>query len=237
MTYIFLVAGKGTRLHPLTLNYPKTLYRLNETDTVIQRMVKLIKKHDPKAEIVIVTGFMHEVIEKNIDGVIFINNPYYAVTNSIASLWFARQYLDRDNVTVINGDIVMAEDLVKDVLVKPVTKTCVLYDSSIKKDGDYNVSVAEDHVVVMSKDLDSYDGEYAGVTKFDGETARRFIGVISEMVDTNQYDQWYENALVQMIFRDNFKLGYKDIADYQWTEIDAVSDLILAKKISRDSKI
>ena len=236
MTYIFLVAGKGTRLHPLTLNYPKTLYKLNENETVIQRMVKLIKKHDPKAEIVVVTGFQHEIIEKSVDGVIFINNPFYAVTNSIASLWFAREYLNRDNVTVINGDIVMSEELVRDVLCKKTDKTLVLYDSSIKKNGDYNVSVSDDHVIVMSKELDEYEGEYAGVTKFDAKTARDFIKVISEMVDTNQFDQWYENALVQMIFRDSFKLGYLDICDYQWTEIDAVNDLLLAKRISKETK-
>jgi len=236
MTYIFLVAGKGTRLHPLTLNYPKTLYKLNEKETVIQRMVKLIKRHDPKAEIVVVTGFQHEFIEKTVDGVIFVNNPFYAVTNSIASLWFAREYLDRDNVTVINGDIVMSEELVKDVLCKNTDKTMVLFDSSIKKNGDYNVPVSDDHVVVMSRELDEYDGEYADVTKFDGKTGREFIGINRQMVDTNLFDQWNEHAMVQMIFRDNFKLYHLDIAEYDWTEIDAVSDLLLAKRISRDSK-
>lgn len=234
MTYIFLAAGKGVRLQPLTLNYPKTLYRLNADDTVIQRMIKLIKKHDPDAEIVVVTGFLHQRIEENISGVIFVNNPFYEVTNSIASLWFAREYLNRDHVTIINGDVVMEDKLVKEVLCSRTDGAVVLFDSSIKKDGDYNVSIAVDKVVVMSKKLDEYDGEYAGVVKMDRKAARQFLTVLNDMVDNGQYDLWYEDALVQMIFTDDFVLKYIDIADYEWTEIDSVRDLVIAKKISRD---
>ena len=233
MTYIFLVAGKGTRLQPLTVNYPKTLYRLNENDTVIQRMIKLITKHDPDAEIVVVTGFMHRMIEKTITDATFIVNPFYAVTNSIASLWFAREYLDREHVTIINGDVVMSDALVRTFMSKD-RRAVVLFDSSIKKSGDYNVSTAGDKVVVMSKELEDYDGEYAGVVKMDREAAGKFLTVMNDMVDNGQYDQWYEDALVQMIFTDNFVLKYVDICNYDWTEVDTVRDLVLAKKISQD---
>ena len=51
------------------------------------------------------------------------------------------------------------------------------------------------------------------------------------MVEEGYYDQWYENALVQMIFKNDFQLYYKDICDYDWTEVDCVSDLIHAKTI------
>jgi choline kinase len=234
MTYIFSVAGKGVRLQPLTLNYPKTLYRLNANDTIIQRMINLIKKHDQDAEIVVVTGFLHHKIEQNINDVIFINNPFYSVTNSIASLWFAREYLNRDYVTIINGDVVMADKLVREVLCRKTEGALVLFDSSIKKDGDYNVSIAVDEVVVMSKQLDDYDGEYAGVVKLDRKTAGQFSAILNEMVDNGQYDQWYEDVLVQMIFTDNFVLNYIDICDYDWTEVDSVRDLVIAKKISQD---
>ena len=63
MKYIFLVAGRGSRLHPLTLNHPKSMFKLDENTTLIQRMVKLIRKHDQEADIVVVTGHMHTSIE------------------------------------------------------------------------------------------------------------------------------------------------------------------------------
>lgn len=231
MTYIFLVAGKGTRLHPLTLNYPKSLYRLDKNTTVLKRMVELIKRYDRDAHIVVVAGFLSETIRKEISEGEFVYNPFYEVTNSIASLWFARNYLDTENVTVINGDIVMEEKLVESVICKKTQIPKVCIDSSIKNNGDYNVEVRNNKILVMSKELEQYYGEYAGVTKLDRKSSLLLKACIEEMVSSGMYDQWYENALVQMIFNDDFELYYEDIKNYKWTEVDCVDDMILAKQI------
>lgn len=235
MTYIILVAGKGARLHPLTLNQPKSLYKLDKNTTVLKRMVNLIKKYDSQAEIVVVVGFMNQMIKKEVEGVIFVDNPFYQVTNSIASLWFAKDYLDSDNVVIINGDIVMEEAVIEEILCKKVEKPVVCIDSGIKYDGDYNVQVNGEKILVMSKELDSYYGEYAGVTKLDRESAVKLKICIADMIANEMYDQWYENALVQMIFNEDFQLYYEDIKDYKWTEVDCVDDMLLAKQIHENS--
>ncbi|MEG2930006.1 MAG: hypothetical protein RR846_10730 [Oscillospiraceae bacterium] len=235
MTYIFLVAGRGTRLQPLTLKNSKSLYKLDKNTTVLQRMVKLIKEFDKSAEIVVVVGFMAKDIKKKLEGVVFIDNPFYGVTNSIASLWFAKEYLDRDNVTIINGDIVMSRELVSKIVCAKTDKPTVLIDSSIKNNGDYNVEIKGEKVLVMSKELDEYYGEYAGVTKLDRSSANILKEKMIEMVEDGMYDQWYENALVQLIFDDDFALYHKDISEFQWTEVDKVGDMLLAKKIHLDS--
>lgn len=231
MKYIFLVAGKGTRMQPLTLKHPKSMFKLDNDTTVIKRMVNLIKEFDKEADIVVVTGHMHQSIENDLEGVTFVYNPFYEVTNSIASLWFAKDHLDVENVVLIDGDIVMSRNLVKEVVCQPVDKPTVLLDSSIKTDGDYNVEVSGDRVLVMSKNLDSYYGEYAGLTKLDGKSAKRMKQEMDSMIEEGYYDQWYENVLVQLIFKEDFKLYYKDICEYEWTEVDCVSDLIVAKNI------
>lgn len=237
MKYIFMVAGKGTRLQPLTLNHPKSMYKLDEDTTLLQRMVKLINKHDTEADIVIVTGHMHRAIEEQVEGVRFVYNPFYEVTNSIASLWFAKDELDSNNVVLIDGDIVMADDLIREVMCKLVDRPCVLVDSSIKTDGDYNVEISGDQVLVMSKDLDNYYGEYAGVTKLDHDSALMMKAEMESMIEGGFYDQWYENALVQLIFKNDFKLYYIDISNYEWTEVDSVNDLLLAKRIHTQEKM
>ncbi len=231
MKYIFMVAGKGSRLQPLTFQSPKSMFKLDKKTTVIKRMVDLIKKHDKEADIVVVTGHMHKSIEAELEGVTFINNPFYEVTNSIASLWFARNHLDAENIVLIDGDIVMSDELVRDIVCMPTDRAMVLLDSSIKNNGDYNVEISDENVLVMSKDLDSYFGEYAGITKLDRTSALRMREEMDLMVEEGYYDQWYENALVQLIFKEDFKLFYKDICDYDWTEVDCVSDLIHAKNI------
>jgi len=226
-----MTAGKGSRLYPLTLKYPKSLYKLDKNTTVLKRMITLLKKYDNNAKIIVVVGFMKEQVQDEIEGVIFITNPFYEVTNSIASLWFAKNYLDDDQVVIINGDIVMEEELIKKIVCQRTDSPKVLIDSSIKNDGDYNVQINGDRVLVMSKDLNEYYGEYAGVTKLDRTSAIKLQECVTEMVENGMYDQWYENALVQMIFNTDFKLYYEDISDYKWTEVDCVSDMLMAKQI------
>lgn len=233
MTYIFLIAGKGTRLHPLTISYPKTLYKLDANVTVLERMVSLIQKYDETAKIIAVTGFAHKRIEALVKNVTFIFNPFFEVTNSIASLWFAREYLQGD-IVLINGDIVMSEDLVRDIVCAPPIRPSVLVDSSIKKDGDYNVQVNDGKVVVMSKGLDEYCGEYAGIARLNKASISLYRSRLEQMIEGGMYDQWYEDVLVQMIFDNNFALYFDDVSRYAWTEIDCVSDLVLAKKIHND---
>jgi choline kinase len=166
----------------------------------------------------------------NIRNTSFIYNPFYAVTNSIASLWFAKAYLN-DEVTIINADIVMENNLIEEIVVNSYNESYVLIDSSIKVNGDYNVQVLNDNIIVMSKDLVNYYGEYAGVVKLSKYHAILLNYEIECMVIDGHYDTWYEDALVQLIFKDKLKLKYKDIKDYEWTEVDCVDDLIKAKSI------
>ena len=236
MRYIFLVAGKGTRLQPLTLKHPKSMFKLDKDTTLIQRMVGLIKELDAEADIIVVTGHMHRSIENELEGVTFVYNPYYEVTNSIASLWFARDYLVADNVVLIDGDIVMSKALMRDIVCKPVEQPMVLLDSSIKTDGDYNVEISGNRVLVMSKNLESYYGEYAGITKLERKSALLMKQEMESMVEEGFYNQWYEDTLVQLIFKEDFRLYYKDICDYEWTEVDCVSDLVHAKSIHMKEK-
>lgn len=230
MRYIILAAGVGERLHPLTTINPKCLYKLDENSTVIKRTIDLINYYDSNAEIIVVVGYMFDMFAQELDGVKFIRNPFYKITNSIASLWFAKEYLYGDFV-ILNGDVVMNHALMKNIVTSPINKSCVLLDSSIKTDGDYNVQVNNNKVLVMSKKLSSYYGEYVGVTKIHSKDAEVFRNEIEQMVISGHYDQWYENALVQLIFDKDFCLNYIDVKDYEWTEIDCVDDLIKGKLI------
>lgn len=234
MNYIILAAGKGTRLHPFTKNYPKCLLYVDEEKTIAQKMIDVIKKTDPSANITYVLGFKHKDIEKSIKGCNIVINPFYEVTNSIASLWFVKELLNND-VVIMNGDIVVSERLMHKIV--SYHKTPVVFlDSSIKKNGDYNVQIADERVIVMSKELNDYFGEYAGITKLDKKSASLLREEISKLIDNGHFDQWYENALVQMILNSDFNLFYCDIADYEWHEIDTINDLLKARELCKKEK-
>ena len=238
MTYIILSAGKGVKLQPLTLNHPKSLYKLDDKTTILQRLVRKIRKYDAEAEIVVVVGYMYNQIQKELedDNVKFVHNPFFSVTNSMGSLWFAKDYLQRENVTIVNGDIVASDKLIQDVVSQHTDYPYVLLDSTHKDANKYNVQVQGDLVCVMSKNLTEFKGNYASITKLDAVSSRFLLEQLNQMVNEEMYNLFFEDALVQMIFQKNFELYYKDIKDYQWTEVDCVDDLLKARQIQVESE-
>lgn len=233
MTYIILSAGKGIKLQPLTLNHPKSLYKLDNETTILQRIVRKIRHFDIEAEIIVVVGYMYNHIQEELeyDNVKFVHNPFYSVTGSMGSLWFAKDYLQRENVTIINGDIVHSDSLFGDIICQHTDFPLVLLDSTHRDAHKYNVQVQGDLVCVMSKNLTKYSGNYASVTKLDAVSSRFLLEQLDQMVNDEMYNLYFEDALVQMIFQENFELYYKDIKEYIWTEVDCVDDLIEARHI------
>lgn len=238
MTYIILSAGKGLNLQPLTLNHPKSLYKLDDKTTILQRLVRKIRKCDVEAEIVVVVGYMYKQIQKELedDNVKFVLNPFYSVTGSMGSLWFAKDFLQRENVTIVNGDIVVSDMLIRDVVSQHTDYPYVLLDSTHKDANKYNVQVQGDLVCVMSRHLTEFVGNYASITKLDAVSSRFLLEQLNQMVNEEMYNLFFEDALVQMIFQKNFELYYKDVKDYQWTEVDSVDDLLKAKQIQLKSE-
>lgn len=237
MTYIILAAGQGRNLQPLTLSHSKTLYKLDGNTTVLQRLVRSIRKHDKDAEIVVLVGFMYKHIQKELedDNVVFVHNPFYTVTSSMGSLWFAKDYLQKENVTVINGDIVMSDSLINDVICSHTDIPYVLLDSTKTDENKYNVQVQGEKVCVMSKNLTEFIGNYASVVKLDAVSSRFMLEQLDLMVNEGMYNLFFEDALVQMIFDKNFELYFRDIKNYRWTEVDNVDDLIKARLIQAES--
>lgn len=238
MTYIILSAGKGVKLQPLTLNHPKSLYKLDDNTTILQRLVRTIRKYDAEAEIVVVVGYMYKQIQKELedDNVKFVHNPFYSITSSMGSLWFAKNYLQRENVTIINGDIVASNNLMQDIVCQHTDYPYVLLDSTHRDVNKYNVQIQGELVCVMSTNLTDYMGNYASVTKLDAVSSRFLLEQLNLMVNEEMYNLFFEDALVQMIFQKNFELYFKDIKDYKWTEVDCVDDLLKARQIQEESK-
>ena len=233
MTYIILAAGKGNNLHPLTLKYAKTCYKLDAETTVLQRMVKSIRKADKDAEIVVVVGYRANDVKSELAGenVKFVMNPFYEVTGSIASIWFARDYFERENVAIVHGDVVFSDEIVRDYLVVPTERPYVLIDSTYLQSGAYNAVTRNGEVLVMSKKLEAFDAKYCCMTKLDPVSSRLLKQEIDDMVNVGMHDLYVEDALVQMVMFHDFQLFCKDVAGMLWTEVDSVDDLLLAQRI------
>ena len=233
ITYIILAAGKGSNLNPLTLKYAKTSYKLDEETTVLQRMVRGIRRADKDAEIVVVVGYLADAVKKELseENVTFVMNPFYEVTNSISSIWFARDFLERENVAILHGDVVFSDEIMKEYVTVPTDHPYVLTDSSMSCPGAYNAVIRDGQVLVMSKKLEQFDARYSCMTKLDPVSSRLLKQEVDSMVNGNMYDQYVEDSLVQMIMFHGFQLYAEDIAGKAWTEVNGVDDLLMAQRI------
>ena len=239
MTYIILAAGKGNNLQPLTLKNPKTSYKLDSETTIIQRLVRKIRQYDKHSEIVVVLGYLANQIKKELqdENVHFVINPFYEVTNSIASVWFARNYLERENVTILHGDVVFDDYIMKNYITEYSEYPYVLVDKTKSSYGTYNAVIKENKILVMSKKLEKYDAKYGCMSKLDAVSSRLVKQKIDDLILANMYDQYFEDTLVQMVMFDEFELYCEDISKYKWNEIDTVDDLINAQIIHNKLKI
>ena len=85
----------------------------------------------------------------------------------------------------------------------------------------------------MSKKLENFTAKYCCMTKLDPVSSRLLKEEIVSMINSNMYDQYFEDSLVQMIMFHDFQLFCKDIAGKKWSEVDTVDDLLTAQEIHR----
>jgi CTP:phosphocholine cytidylyltransferase-like protein len=103
---VFLAAGFGERLMPITLNTPKPLVRVKGT-RIIDTLLDAVTAADIK-EIHIVRGYLGEQFDQLLykyPGIKFYENPAYNEANNIASAMCVR--FDLQNAYVLESDLLL----------------------------------------------------------------------------------------------------------------------------------
>lgn len=103
---VFLAAGFGSRLVPVTLNTPKPLVRVKGT-RMIDTMLDAVYAAGIE-EVVVVRGYLGEQFDQLLykyPGIRFVENPLYNETNNISSALCVRNLLQ--NAYVMDADLVL----------------------------------------------------------------------------------------------------------------------------------
>ena len=103
---VFIAAGFGSRLVPITLNTPKSLIRV-KGERIIDSMLDAVIKAGIE-EIIIVRGYLSEQFDQLLykyPNIKFIKNPAYNETNNISSAMCARFNLS--NAYILEADILL----------------------------------------------------------------------------------------------------------------------------------
>ncbi len=237
MQAIILAAGMGIRLRPFTDDIPKALVPVRGVP-LIQRMLSVLAQEDIE-EIIVVIGYQGEKIRQAIGSeykgipITYAENPLYASTNNVYSLFLAQHYITEDAVLLecdllISGETIHA--LVQsqadcNILVSPydgetMDGTIVLLD----KDGAVRELVVKK---MQGEDFD-YTSAYKTVNiyKFKKEFLKdKFFPALSLYVRTQGRDIYYELILGSLIYFHNSDITITKISPSLWCEIDGPDDL------------
>lgn len=126
---IFIAAGMGSRMMPLTLSCPKPLVRVNGVriiDTLIDACIDAEVE-----EIVVVRGYLGECFNQLLDkypNIKFVDNPYYATYNNISSAYLVRDlmkrsYIFESDIYLINTDLITKYQYCSNYLGVPCDET------------------------------------------------------------------------------------------------------------------
>lgn len=223
MKAIILAAGVGSRISR-EVSKPKSLLDIGTGEPLIHYTVKLLQKHGIPVSVVV--GFSRELFYealKDLD-VTFYENPFYRVSNSIASLWFAKDaILPGEDYLFMNADVYLEEEILEKLLAAKEEIT-MLADYRKVAEGDYFFHCENGLVRKYGKELPLGERtcEYVGVAKVGKGYIEEFKRVMLEMVNREDYKTWWETILYSRC--DKIDIYTLDAAPYFWSEIDYIED-------------
>jgi choline kinase len=222
MKAIIMAAGVGNRLQALNINKPKCLITVGST-TLIRRSVNLLVNKGI-SDITVIVGFMAHLIRNELyNDVAYFENPDFHSTNSIKSLWYAKDLLE-DDVLLLNGELYY-EHVILDYAINQTNAVVMLADSTRIDNADYRFSFSDDQIDQFGKHLTNQetDGEYIGIVRIDQCFIKTFKQTLEEMITAGKSNIWWEDVLYSFI-AEQIPIHYFDVAGTFWSEVDTLQD-------------
>ena len=223
MKVLLLAAGRGTRISRYLSGNPKCTVNIGD-EKLIQYTIKMLNKKGI-TDIAMVLGYRADVIKEALKeyNIKFYYNPFFDVTNSIASTWFAKDFICNDDILIMNADVFLEEDLIDYILTKKDSP--IMYaDGSRKEEADYKFKYKDGILLKYGKELENDDisGEYVGIGQFSKEFISEFNIKLEEMINNQQHSVWWENVIYEL--SKNQPIKVEDIAGKFWAEVDYIED-------------
>lgn len=238
MKAIILAAGMASRLRPLTENTPKCLLKVGEK-CLLQRSIDALASNGIR-DFVIVTGYLHEMIETfvaeqygdNIN-VKFIHNDVFDSTNNIYSLWLARPEAEGQEILLLDSDLLYDPRIITKVMESDADNVLTLIRHEL---GEEEMKVVLDHengtIIEISKTCNPTDaaGESLGIEKMGCRYTSALYKELEPMMNEEHLENvFYERAFERLIAKGH---TYKviDVTELFSCELDTVEDFENAKE-------
>jgi histidinol-phosphate/aromatic aminotransferase/cobyric acid decarboxylase-like protein/choline kinase len=245
MKAIILVAGRGSRLKPLTDKTHKCLTEVNGK-SILKNALEILNESRIK-EVILVIGYLGEQIKSNVgDGfknlrIKYVEQDRVGETNNGYALWLATKDIGED-VLIIEGDVFFEKKLLEDFLNSPQKNSTIVEAYNENLDGSF-VDLREGFVVDWvhkSKRPQEFkiEDKYKTVNihKFDEKFFREiFFPYLDRHIKEGK-----EGEPIECVMQDIVKNYPKEIFAFEtkklkWFEIDDLKDLKIAEKIFKPS--
>lgn len=244
MKAIILAAGQGARLRPLTDDRPKCMVEY-QGKPLIEHVVRALRTNAIN-DIVAVRGYKPEALR--CAGVRFYDNPRYASTNMVSTLFCAERELDGDTI-ISYSDIVYAPSIIESLLAADA-EFAVVIDRDWRRlwqermddpldDAETLRLDPDGRILELGKKARSYEdieGQYIGLLKIAASAwpkLRAFYHRLDRhgMYDGKDFDNMYMTSFVQAVIDRLMPVTAVPIQG-GWLEIDVPSDLSISVNLS-----
>lgn len=227
MQAVILAGGVGSRLKSHTNGKPKCLVEIGGRPLILHQL-EALADHGV-GPVLCVLGYQAEEVRRVIgDRAEVLVNERYAETNSLYSLWLAREWIDGPFV-LLNADLFFDPRILDRLLEE--SGNVVAYDSTSSRGREQTkVAIRQRRVVDIGKDLPpgSARGESLGMLKFDAEGARAVLTAADQLVQDGREEAWVIEATRAACGQ--VPIYGVNIAGQPWAEIDFPYDLDVARR-------
>ena len=233
MKAVILAAGQGTRIRSVHGEHPKCLIEVDNT-TILDHQLDALSMVGIN-DVAIVVGYEKEQIISHANArallsprIRFIENPAFAITNNIYSLWRALEWVRGESFIVLNADVIFNPEIL-DVAVRPYAPISMIVDP-LWRDETMKVVILDDHVIRMSKNIsrEEFSGTYIGITVFSKAIQDRFFHKMQDVIAAGRVNEFF-NVAVQELANEGVPVGYTSTDGLPWAEIDDPVDLTFAQ--------
>lgn len=231
MKALILNSGMGKRMGVLTAEYPKCMTEISSTETILSRQLKLIFAAGIK-EVVITTGYYNSVLIEYCKSLniplhfTFVNNPLYADTNYIYSIYCARDVICDDDILLMHGDIVFEATVLDGMLAQ---KSSCMKVSTTKPlpEKDFKAIVLNGRIKKIGVEYFTDAVEAQALYKLNKGDWQAWLKEICRYCENNERNCYAEKAF--NVISEKCSLIPFDAQDSLCTEIDTPEDLAVVK--------
>lgn len=227
MQAVILAAGVGSRLSKLTGGSSKALVDVGGRPLILHQL-EALADHGVGPVLVVVGHEADEVQRVIGDRAEVILNDRFTQTNSLYSLWLAREWI-KGPFLLLNCDLFFDPRILDTVLAQD--GNVLAYDSTSSRGREQTkVAVRQGRVVDLGKDFPaaSARGESLGMLKFDAEGARAMLATADRLIQDGQETAWVIEATRAVCAQ--VSVHGVNVAGAAWTEIDFPHDLDVARR-------